>query len=94
MLRKSGLYGADWRAYTRLVSRRVEQLTSPAFDTAITEGENSIQPFSGLPELPDDLSDAIESLKLAILRHKTSGWNEVDVDAVQKYLDAVGVMMR
>ena len=66
----------------------------PAFDTAITEGENSIQPFSGLPELPDDLSDAIESLKLAILRHKTSGWNEVDVDTVQKYLDAVGVMMR
>lgn len=53
-----------------------------------------VQPFAGLPELPDDLSDAIESLKLAVLRHKTSGWNDTDADTVQRYLDAISVMMR
>ncbi len=56
--------------------------------------ETLVQPFVGLPELPDDLSDAIETLKLAVLRHKTDGWRDVDVDTVQKYLDAIGVMLR
>lgn len=54
----------------------------------------SIQPFAGLPELPDDLADAIETLKLAVLRHKTSGWNETDATSVQQYLDAISVLMR
>lgn len=53
-----------------------------------------VQPFAGLPELPDDLADAIEALKLAVLRHKTTGWAETDAAAVQKYLDAISVMMR
>ncbi len=53
----------------------------------------SVQPFAGLPELPDDLSDAIEMLKLAVLRHKTSGWEQTDVVTIQKYLDAVSVLM-
>ena len=62
-------------------------------DVAEDEG-TLVQPFVGLPELPDDLSDAIETLKLAVLRHKTDGWRDVDVDTVQKYLDAIGVMLR
>ncbi len=64
---------------------------------AATFGEPSdspIQPFSGLPELPDDLADAIEALKLSLLRHKTAGWKETDAETVQKYLDAIGVMLR
>ena len=66
---------------------------APAFDSPVADTEPPLQPFSGLPELPDDLSDAIESLKLSILRHKTSGWNETDRETVQKYLDAIRVMM-
>lgn len=53
-----------------------------------------VQPFAGLPELPDDLADAIEQLKLAILRHKTAGWENVAADTVQRYLDAVGLLVR
>ena len=53
-----------------------------------------VQPFVGLPELPDDISDAIESLKLSILRHKTDGWRDTNVEDMQKYLDAIGTMMR
>ena len=51
-----------------------------------------IQPFAGLPELPDDMADAIESLKLSILRHKTAGWEDVDPETVRKYLEAVAVL--
>jgi hypothetical protein len=53
-----------------------------------------VQPFAGLPELPDDLADAIEAMKLAILRHKTAGWVDVDSETVDKYLAAIAVMMK
>ena len=56
--------------------------------------EAPIQPFVGLPELPEDLADAMEQLKLALLRHKTGGWEGVSSDTVQRYLDAMGVLLR
>lgn len=65
----------------------------PTFDGPDSEAA-PIQPFAGLPELPDDLSDAIESLKLAVLRHKTSGWRDISPEAIQKYLDAIASLMR
>ena len=55
---------------------------------------STVGPFVGLPELPDDLADAIEALKLAVLRHKTSGWAETDASTIQKYLDAISILMR
>jgi hypothetical protein len=45
--------------------------------------------FENLPELPDDLSDAVEALKVAILSHKLSGWQEVPREAVLRALDAL-----
>lgn len=53
-----------------------------------------LQPFIGLPPLPDDLSEAVELLKLSVLRHKATDWRDVDIDTVQRYLDAIGVMIR
>ena len=53
----------------------------------------SVQPFAGLAELPDDLSDAVESFKLAILRHKTSKWENVSAETVEKYLQAFTVLL-
>ncbi len=35
-----------------------------------------VRPFEKLAELPDDVTEAFESFKLAILRHKMEGWNE------------------
>jgi len=52
-----------------------------------------VQPFAGLPELPSDLADAVELLKLAVLRHKTAGWKEVSVDVVLQYLQAFNVLV-
>ncbi|MEM6468081.1 MAG: hypothetical protein AAF802_00825 [Planctomycetota bacterium] len=56
--------------------------------------ETPTQPFLGLPSLPDDLSEAVESLKLAILRHKTAGWRDIDQPTVEKYINAIGIMLR
>jgi hypothetical protein len=76
-----------------------EELASMAGGTGLATTANddaaapTVQPFAGLPELPDDLSDAIELLKLAVLRHKTAGWEETNPQTIQKYLDAVAVMM-
>ncbi|MGI9471289.1 MAG: hypothetical protein ACR2NZ_07160 [Rubripirellula sp.] len=59
-----------------------------------SDSDPIVQPFAGLPELPDDLADAFESLKLAVLRHKTSGWADTDAESIQKYLEAFAVLMR
>jgi hypothetical protein len=48
-----------------------------------------VTPFADLPTLPDDLMDAFESFKLAILRHKTSGWQDVSCDDVLHTLNAL-----
>ena len=56
--------------------------------------EPPVQPFAGLPELPDDLADAVEQFKLAVLRHKTSGWSSVSADTVRRYLDAMGLLLK
>lgn len=47
------------------------------------------QPFKGLAELPDDLADAFESMKLAILAHKLTNWEEVACDDVLASLEAL-----
>lgn len=52
-----------------------------------------LQPFSGLPELPPDLAEAVESFKLAVLRHKTSGWEKVSSDTINRYLDALAILL-
>jgi len=47
-------------------------------------------PFERLAALPADLADALEGFKLAILRHKLSGWREVSLGDVLAALDALG----
>jgi hypothetical protein len=47
------------------------------------------QPFANMPELPDDLAGAVESFKLAIVRHRLSGWREVRAADVLAALDAL-----
>jgi hypothetical protein len=55
-------------------------------------GEQMPQPyraFEQLGDLPEDILDALESFKLAILRHKMGGWNDVSSDDVLGALDAL-----
>ena len=48
-----------------------------------------VRPFEDLPPLPDDLSEAFEAFKLAILHHKLSKWQEISRDDVLATLDAL-----
>ncbi len=48
-----------------------------------------VRPFENLGELPDDLSEAFDAYKLAILRHKTDGWQQISRDDVLASLDAL-----
>lgn len=48
-----------------------------------------VRPFERLPDLPDDLADAFEASKLAILRHKLSGWREISREHVLAGLESL-----
>ena len=48
-----------------------------------------VRPFEHLSELPSDLGEAFEQYKLAILRHKMDGWQEVTCEDVLASLDAL-----
>lgn len=48
-----------------------------------------VQPFENLAELPEDLGEAFESFKLAILRHKSTDWDKISRDDVLASLEAL-----
>ena len=48
-----------------------------------------VRPFENLPQLPDDLNEAFEQFKLAIVNHRVAGWKEVTCDEVLDVLDAL-----
>jgi hypothetical protein len=52
-----------------------------------------VRPFENLPELPDDLLEEFESMKLAILRHKTGNWQQVSPGSVLANLDALKTLV-
>ncbi len=55
--------------------------------TAVAVDPN--RPFEGLPAMPPDLDEAFEAVKLAILSHRMTGWDEVPQDAVLRWLEAM-----
>lgn len=52
-----------------------------------------VRPFANLPDLPDDVTEAMESFKLAIVRLKMSDWDECSADDVLYTLDALKVLV-
>ncbi len=63
------------------------------FDQAGAAQVELVQPFENLPELPDDLAEAFDTMKLAILRHKTSGFAEIAAADVLRSLDALKALV-
>jgi hypothetical protein len=70
-------------------------LPSNSDDAAWLDGAPSVppvalvKPFENLPDLPDDLADAFDAMKLAILRHKREGWQEIALADVMRTLEAL-----
>ena len=56
---------------------------------AAASSNTLVQPFAELPELPDDLAEAFDALKLAILRHKGANWEAIALSDVLRTLDAL-----
>ncbi len=48
-----------------------------------------VRPFENLPSLPTDVGEAFELLKLAILHHRLSGWQEISCADMLSVLDAL-----
>ena len=46
-------------------------------------------PFDDLPPLPDDMADAVEAFKLAIIQHKLDGWKAITCGQVLQVLDGL-----
>lgn len=51
------------------------------------------RPFAEIGELPDDVAEAFEQFKLAILNHKLTGWQSIDSDDLLACLDALKVLV-
>lgn len=48
-----------------------------------------VSPFRDVENLPGDLGQALEAFKLAILRHKATGWQETSCQSVLESLEAL-----
>jgi hypothetical protein len=77
-----------------------EETFEPDFGDERSGGDNAgkgareddaprVKPFAKLAELPEDLSAAFESFKLAILRQKSEGWQELSRDELLATLNAL-----
>jgi hypothetical protein len=85
--------GPDFGDEARFEGGTAESSETGSYSSAIEQaGDESpalIQPFANLPELPDDLAEAFDALKLAILRHKQANWSAISLGDVLRTLDAL-----
>ncbi len=58
-------------------------------DEQVERTVDFVRPFANLAELPDDLAEAFESFKLAILHHKMDGWQEISREDVLASIEAL-----
>jgi hypothetical protein len=63
--------------------------SEPAPEAYAESPTTPVRPFENLPSLPDDLKEAFELFKLAILSHKISGWGEISVNQVVGVLESL-----
>jgi hypothetical protein len=63
--------------------------SEPAAEAYAESPSGVVRPFENLPELPDDLKEAFELFKLAILSHKISGWADISAAQVVGVLESL-----
>ena len=62
-------------------------------DDTQTEDVDLVRPFEKIKELPEDLREAMEALKVVIIRHKVDEWNEVSDEVVLACLDGLKTLV-
>ncbi|GAA4431679.1 hypothetical protein [Bremerella cremea] len=58
-----------------------------------TEPPSLIKPFAEIGAMPDDVLDAFEAFKLAIIRHRAAGWDEFSQDDMISCLESLKVLV-
>ena len=53
---------------------------------------DAIRPFENLPSLPEDVGEAFETFKLAILHHRSENWQQISRDDLIASLEALKVL--
>ncbi len=79
----------DSDAYGAAVNDRIEAAPRELESAVTALPGDAIRPFENLNELPSDLQNALDEFKIAILRHKATGWQEVEAAQVTGHLYAL-----
>ncbi|MCC9607438.1 hypothetical protein LOC68_12770 [Blastopirellula sp. JC732] len=51
-----------------------------------------VKPFSEIGKLPEDVLDAFDAMKLAIIRHKAMGWTEIKLEEMISCIESLKVL--
>jgi len=69
-----------------------EHIAAADSDTAVSGAPKDMgNPFATLGELPPDVADAVEQMKLCIIRHRATSWSEFSQAKMLTCLDALRV---
>ena len=84
----------DTNAEVRSTEPAKQQKSEPLEEATVAavsadRADERTRPFEDLASLPDDVVEAFENFKLAILRHKTDGWQTISQDDMLQTLDAL-----
>lgn len=78
---------------------RAEHDDAPPWDDepAAADRDDAERPFAELAELPDDLAEAVDQFKLAVVRYREEGWQTVSratclaaLDALRRFVELEG----
>jgi len=78
-------------------SKRKGDATAEGSDWVSAENLETLPPsrlFESFRDLPEDFAEATSAFKLAIVRHKSAGWEEVSQADVLKLLDALKMFVQ
>jgi len=59
----------------------------------VSEGPSLVKPFAEIGSLPDDVMDAFEAFKLAIIRHRSADWDEISQEDMVSCLESLKVLV-
>ena len=82
-------FGDDGEGEEQAASDRSSTNSQFEIDGLSTVMAGSSNPFLDVGELPADVADAMEQLKLCIIRHRASNWSEMPQTKMLKILDAL-----
>jgi hypothetical protein len=54
----------------------------------------SVRPFESFEDLPEDVEEATNAFKVAIIRHRSAGWEEISQSDMSALLDALKLLVR